>query len=124
MTSLAFPKIFKSNHTEIYTDHDATVSNLMLTLQSTKGMLFGDPDFGTNLKKMTFNQNDSVLADIVVDDIYTAIKLYVPQLVCKQNDITLYSYNNVMYVSIRATNLIDYTTDMYDLALLNIDDEL
>lgn len=124
MTSLAFPKMFKSNHTVIYTDHDATVTNLMLTLQSTKGTLFGDPDFGTNLRKMLFNQNDGALADLIVNDIYTAIQMYVPQLVCKQKDIYLYSQNNTMYVSVQATNLIDYTTDMYNLALLNVDEEL
>nr|DAU00316.1 MAG TPA: lysozyme [Bacteriophage sp.] len=47
-------------------------------LKSTKSSLFGDPYYGTNIKKLLFNQNDSVLVDILIDDIYVAILDFMP----------------------------------------------
>lgn len=123
MTSIAFPQIFSGTHTNIYENHEATVSNLMLILQSARGELFGDPDFGSNIKKLTFNQNDSVLMDLITEDIYTTIKVFIPQLYINRNDIILFSKDNTLYVSIKGTNLIDYQTDMYTLALLDIEDK-
>lgn len=123
MNSIAFPNIFNTTTTNIYKDHQATVSNLILTLQSARGSLFGDPDFGTNLKKLIYDQGDSTLMELVTEDIYVAIKLFVPQLLLERSDITFSIKDNVLFVNIKALNLIDYQTDMYNIALLQVEEE-
>lgn len=71
--SLSFPDMFTTGSTKIKYDSEATKQNLKLLLLSTKQSLLGDPNYGTNIKKLIFEQNDSILRDIVIDDIYTNI---------------------------------------------------
>ena len=119
MQSLAFPNMFGNTTTKVFTDHQATASNLKLTLMSEKTSLFGDPYFGTNIKKMLYEQNNYVLQDLVIDDIYTAILQFMPQLVVQRKDIQLVSQGEDVYITIKALNLIDYTVDTYNINLLN-----
>lgn len=121
MISIAFPNILNDTHTNLVKDHQATVSNLMLVLMSTKNSLFGDPYFGSNIQKLMFEQNDVVLKDIVIDDIYSAIKEFVPQLQLSRNDISIVQTRTSIDVSIRATNLIDYQTDLFTINLIGSD---
>lgn len=121
MISIAFPNILNDTHTNLVKDHQATVSNLMLVLMSTKNSLFGDPYFGSNIQKLMFEQNDVVLKDIVIDDIYSAIKEFVPQLKLSRNDISIVQTRTSIDVSIRATNLIDYQTDLFTINLIGSD---
>lgn len=117
MYSLAFPKMFNSTTTRLFSDHGATSSNLKLLLKSEKYSLFGDPYFGTSLKKLTFEQNNIVLQDLVIDDIYIAIVTFMPQILIKRKDITVTSDRADIYVNIKALNLLDYTTDLYNINL-------
>lgn len=123
MQSLAFPNMFGNTTTKVFTDHQATASNLKLTLMSEKTSLFGDPYFGTNIKKMLYEQNNYVLQDLVIDDIYTAILQFMPQLVVQRKDIQLVSQGEDVYITIKALNLIDYTVDTYNINLLNYEVE-
>ena len=79
--SFAFPNMFNKASTRIINDHEATASNLKLLLLSDRTSLFGDPYYGTLLKKYLFDQNDVVLRDIIIDSIYTAILQFMPQIV-------------------------------------------
>lgn len=117
MYSLNWPDMFSTTYTKVIQDHEATMSNLKLILLSDKYSLLGDPYFGTNLKKLMFNQNNQVLRDIVIDDIYTAILTFMSQLVVNRKDITVTSNGANIYVAIRALNLLDYTTDLYNINL-------
>lgn len=98
-------------------DKEATSSNLNLMLLSDKYSLFGDPYFGTSIKKLTYDQNNQVLRDLVIDDIYTAILTFMPQLLINRKDIILTSDGNKIYASIKALNMLDYTTDLYNITL-------
>lgn len=117
MYSIKFPDMLSNTITNIISDHEATASNLKLLLLSDKYSLLGDPYFGTNIKKLIFEQNNTVLRDLVIDDIYTAIITFMPQLMINRKDITVTSDRAHVYVNIKATNLIDYTTDMYNINL-------
>lgn len=123
MQSLAFPNMFGNTTTKVFTDHQATASNLKLTLMSEKTSLFGDPYFGTNIRKMLYEQNNYVLQDLVIDDIYTAILQFMPQLMVQRKDIQLVSQGEDVYITIKALNLIDYTVDTYNINLLNYEVE-
>ena len=52
-------------------DHEATFTNLKLALLSSKNSLFGDPDFGSLLRRKFFEQDSPLLKDLIIDDIYT-----------------------------------------------------
>lgn len=117
MYSIGFPKMFNSTNTIVYKDHDATASNLKLLLLSEKYSLFGDPYFGTSIKKLTFEQNNRVLRDLIIDDIYTAIITFMPQIKVDRRDITVTSDNASVYVNIKVINLLDYTTNLYNINL-------
>lgn len=118
MNSISFPNIFNSTRTNIIYDHDATLSNLKLMLQSQKTALFGDPYFGTNLQKVIYENNNAILKDLIIDEIYTSIKIFMPQLKVDRSDITVTAPNKVSLVAtIKAKNLLNYKTDMYEINL-------
>ena len=120
MKSLSFPEIFNNSSTKTISDHEATMSNLKLLLLSEKSELFGDPYFGTNLKKLLFEPNNVILQDLVIDDIYTAILTFIPQLTLKRSDITVTHDGVNLLATIKCTNLIDYELDTYT---INLTDE-
>ena len=122
MNSIEFPYFLSGSFTKTVSDRDATYNNLRLLLKSDKHGLFGDPDFGTNLKRLLFNQNNVVLRDAVVDDIYTAIIQFMPQILVERKNITITSDGEVLYANIKAQNMVDYTTDIYNLSLMNYED--
>lgn len=118
MKSINFPKMFNNSSTNIIRDHDATESNLKLLLLSEKYELLGDPYFGVNLRKYLFEQNNSILDTMLVDDIYTAIALFMPQVVVKRGDIKLTRDHNTVYCNITAINQLNFQVDSYDIVLL------
>ena len=115
MYSLSFPEMFSKNgvKTMVLENHEATMSNLRLALLSTKTALFGDPDFGSLLKTKIFEQNTPILQDLVIDDIYTTILAFMPQLVLKRTDISVSTDGRDIFAEIKCTNLIDYELDTY-----------
>lgn len=123
MQSISFPKMFTNTTTRLLSDHEATVSNLRLLLLSEKNSLFGDPYFGTNIRKLIFEPNNVVLQDIVIDEIYTAILQFMPQVLVKRTDITIVQQGSDLFVTIRALNLLDYTTDLYNINLISYEVE-
>ena len=122
MNSLGFPEMFSNTYSKINKDYEATYTNLYLLLKSAKTSLFGDPYFGTNLQKLMFEQNNDVLKDIVIDDIYTAILTFMPQLTLKRNDIEIIANRETVYINIRATNLLDFQTNLYSINLTNFEE--
>lgn len=117
MHSIAFPNMLGNSSTNLVQDKAATLSNTKLLLMSMKTSLFGDPDFGTNLLKLMFEQNNIVLRDLVVDDIYTAIAVYIPQIVVNRSDIVVVSDGVDIFVSFKGTNQLDFTVDTYTINL-------
>lgn len=77
----------------------------------------------TNIKKLIHDQNNIVIRDLVIDDIYTAITTFMPQIIVKRGDIKVTSDRSNVYVNIKCLNLIDYTTDLYNINLTS-DEEL
>lgn len=119
MKSIQFPEMFTRTVTNTVSDYDATLQNLKMLLWSEKGELFGDPYFGTGIKRYLYDQNDAVLVDILIDDIYTAIVLFMPQIRVERKDIKLFrSSKGKVTAKINALNKADFSTDMYEIVLL------
>lgn len=117
MYSFNFPEMVSNTNANIIKDHKATASNLKLLLLSDKYSLFGDPYFGTSLKKLIFEPNNAVLRDLIIDDIYIAILTFMPQVRVERKNITVTSSLGEVYVNIKALNLLDYTVDLYNINL-------
>lgn len=122
IASFSFPNLFNSGGTKLVYDNKATNQNLKTLLLSTKQSLLGDPNYGTNLKKLIFNQNNSILRDIVIDDIYTNIQVFLPQIDVKREDIELISERNTLYVNIKAKSMLDYNFENISLALYSLEE--
>ena len=123
MNSLSFPNMFTTTSTLVVKDKDASMQDLKLLLASEKGELFGDPFFGVRIKKYTFNQNNYILRDILVDELFTQIKIFAPQLTINRDDISIIQKGNKLIATIKGINKLDFTTDMYQLELFQEDEE-
>ena len=122
ITSFSFPNMFSAGSTKIKYDRDATEQNLLLLLMSTKQSLFGDPNYGTNIKKLMFEQNNHILRDIIIDDIQSNIAIFLPQIQVQRKDIELVSQGSTLYVNLRVRNMIDYSFEYFSLALYTLEE--
>ena len=89
MYSFSFPSMLSSARSNLIEDHNAIKSNLILLLSSDKTSLFGDPFFGTDLKRFIFEQNNKVIKDLIIDEIYEDIITFMPQVYLNRNDIVI-----------------------------------
>lgn len=117
--SIAFPNMFTNSKTNLIDGKDATASNLKLLLKSRRGSLIGDPNFGTDLMMVFFNQNSPILADLIVDEIYTTIVTMVPQISVDRKDITIESDGVDVVANLKLVNKEDFTTNLYQINLTN-----
>ena len=109
------------NHNRVQTieDHDATLQNIKLVLGSEKGEFKFDPYFGIRLKRYMFEQNNFVLQDLLLDEIYEQLVTFIPQIIVRRNDITFEKERAKLYLNIKCTNRIDFTLNTYNLVLYN-----
>ena len=124
MRSIRFPKMFNTNNTNVWKSNEykeATAQNILLLLGSERGELFGDPYYGLLLKHLLYEQNNYVLRDQLIDMIYTQIAIFIPQIVINRKDIEIIQdkQKGKVYCTFKAINQIDYTTNTYNLVLLN-----
>lgn len=89
MYSFNFPNMINSATTELVSDNDAIIVNIKLLLNAVKKSLFGDPYFGSNLKKYIFAQSNIAMRDMIVDEIYTSIIQYIPEVKISRKDIKI-----------------------------------
>ena len=120
--SLAFPNMFSSESVNIYKDKQATMTNLKLLLASEVTSLFGDPGYGSRLMQTIYSQNDLILRDLVIDEIYTCIKTYMPQIIVDRKNIVITSDDTGLYAEIKVVNALDYTLDLYKIQLTDTDE--
>ena len=118
MNSIRFPKMFTTSSTLVVKDHEATAQDMVLLFYSEKGDLFGDPFFGIRLKKFTFNQNNQVLEQMLIDEIYSQILVFMPQLTVTRSNIKIKRELGRINITVKAINNIDFTTEMYNAVLL------
>ena len=122
MNAVKFPNMLNSNKTALVYDKEATRQNLETLILSTKLTLLGDPYFGTNLSRMFFEHNNVILQDIIIDDIFSAINTFMPQIRVLRDNINITSDGNKMIITIVAQNMLDYSFDEYTINLLNVEE--
>lgn len=117
MYSIKFPDMLNSAGTNLIEDHEATMSNLRLMLASWKTSLFGDPYFGTDIKRYIYEQNNVVLQDLIIDGIQLAIHDFMPQVYVTRDDIKVKQKDDEVYVEIKCINTLDNQPDIYTIKL-------
>ena len=118
MKSIGYPKIFNNKtSSNIIVDKEATLSNLKLLLASEKGEFAGDPYYGVRVKRYYFEPNNNVLKDIIIDDLYSQIKLFIPQVMINRKDIDVTQVKNELVATIKVTYVVDYSTETYTLVI-------
>ena len=124
MRSFKFPKMFKSNSSNIWLEDEynkATRQNVLLLLQSERGEFECDPYFGILLKHYMINQNSYILKDMLIDTIYTQIAIFLPQVKVSRNDIDIITdqLKGRIHCSFSGTSQIDYTHNTFNLLLFD-----
>ena len=121
MNCVSFPDMFNGSATKIEYDAEATKKCLYLLLNSESGEMFGDPDFGAKLRRYFYDQNNYILKDIIIDELYTKISIFCPQITLDRNNITLVQKNKNIVGNIRYRNNIDFIPDTYEIVLFRGD---
>lgn len=122
MNAVSFPEMLRNNTTTVINDYDATLQNLTLLILSSKKTLWGDPYWGVNLAKLLFSNNNAILRDLVIDDVFTAVTRFMPQLKVERKNITVTSDRYSVYITIKAQNLLDYSFDQYTINMTNVEE--
>lgn len=123
MKSLKFPNMISHNYIQTTeNDYDSTLQNLILLLGSEKGEFVFDPFFGIRLKRYMFEQNNKVLRDILIDEIYEQITIFMPQLIIKRKDITIEPDTTKLYINIKARNQKDFELKTYNLVIFETEE--
>ena len=117
MFAFSFPNMISNNQAQLKQDKQAIMSNLQLILSAEKKTLFGDPYYGTNLRQAIFAQQSSPIIDILIDEIYTAIVTYIPQIAVVRKEIKLSGDKTDLYATVPVTYRLDNTTDLYVIKL-------
>ena len=58
-----------------------------------------------------------MLKDMLIDEIYSKLATFAPQLTVTRKDIDIVQKGIKLYIKIRAINKVDFTTNMYELVL-------
>ncbi len=119
MYSFNFPNMLGNTTSKLLEDKKAVKSNLLLLLSAERETLFGDPYFGSELKQVLFEQSTSLVVDLLIDEIYTAIITFIPQVFIERKNIEVYTDDRDLYASISYTYKLDNTSDLYVINLTN-----
>lgn len=123
MYSFGFPTMLRSTGALLLKDKEAIKSNMLLLLSSERRTLFGDPYFGSELKKYIFEQSGSIIPDLLMDELYTCIKTFMPQVLINRKDIHVFVENKVLYAQLKYHYVIDNTSDLFTIQLTESTDE-
>lgn len=117
MYSFDFPRMLNSTKANLVQDKQAVRSNMILLLSSERDTLFGDPYYGSELKQYIFEQSGAIVSDLLIDELYTTIVTFMPQVYITRKDINVYVAKNVLYADINYYYVIDNTSDLFTIKL-------
>ena len=87
--------MFSGGSTIVKKDNEATLICLHLLLCSEANTYEYDPDFGIKIRRYYFEQNNYILKNILIDEIYTKISTFCPQLYLERGNIKI-THENYM----------------------------
>ena len=122
MNCISFPDIFTVSGTTIVEESaEATKLCLYLLLNSENGEMFGDPGFGVKLRRYFYDQNNYILRDIIIDELYVKISTFCPQINVDRKNITLQQKDKRIIGHIKYRYNMNFVPDTYDIVLFEGD---
>ena len=109
--------MLSESNANLIKDREAVDQNLINFLNCTKRELFGDPYFGCNMKKLLFEQQNTMIKDLFIDELYTAIITFIPQITLSRNDILIYVEDDNIFTDINYIYLEDNTANLLQINL-------
>lgn len=119
MFSFSFPNMFGNTTSRLVEDKEAIKSNIIALLSTEQNTLFGDPYFGCRLKQYIFEQSNSIIVDLLIDELYTRIKNFIPQVYIDRKMITVWTDDTNLFAKIEYQYMIDGTSDLFTIQLTN-----
>ena len=124
MYSFGFPKMLNSISSVMFEDKKAVQSNIKLILQSERKTLFGDPYYGCRLKRAIFEQPNSFLIDLMIDEIYSTIVTFIPQVFLQRKDVSIVQQGQDLYARVTYVYRPDNTSNLYEINLTQMSESL
>ena len=75
-----------------------------------------------DLKKFIYEQNNKVIKDLIIDEIYESILEFMPQIYLTRDDIIITSDGVDIFATIRCTYYLDQKSDLYTINLTNVEE--
>ena len=123
MYSIGFPDIFNGSTVNLDKDYYAIKTNLKALLMSNRGGLFGDPNYGLNMKQILWDQAcKPVVVELLNDEIFHAIYSYMPQITVTRDDIDVTVDGNLVNASISVKADSGVISNLFNIKIL-LDDE-
>ena len=123
MYSIGFPDIFNGSTVNLDKDYYAIKTNLKALLMSSRGGLFGDPNYGLNMKQILWDQAcKPVVVELLKDEIFNAIYSYMPQITVTRDDIDVTVDGNLVNASISVKADSGVISNLFNIKIL-LDDE-
>ena len=123
MYSIGFPDIFNGSTVNLDKDYYAIKTNLKALLMSSRGGLFGDPNYGLNMKEILWDQAcKPVVVELLKDEIFNAIYSYMPQITVTRDDIDVTVDGNLVNASISVKADSGVISNLFNIKIL-LDDE-
>lgn len=104
-TSITHPKMFSLINGNTETDSlDISINrSIALILLTAKGEVFGNPDFGSDIRKFLFQNYTDSMRDLLIDEIVESISNWEDRIVINRSDISIEQDDLVLKIHISYT---------------------
>jgi hypothetical protein len=89
--SITHPKIFSITNGNTGLDTLSTSINrsISLILLTAKGEVFGNPEFGSDIRKYLFEYITDTTKELIIDEIMNSVSMWEPRIILERNNITI-----------------------------------
>lgn len=100
--NIKMPQMFSlvRGSTQLSSELEAINQSIKLVLTTSKGELFGDPDFGTDLYTFIYDYEGEALNQLIKDEIVTCLNEQCPRIYVTSEDITIQEEDKTLHITI------------------------
>jgi hypothetical protein len=103
--SITHPKMFSLTNGNTGLDSlDVSINrSISLILLTAKGEVFGNPEFGSDIRKFLFQNYNDNLKELIIDEIIESVSKWEDRIILSRNDITIEQNDLVLKIHISYT---------------------
>ncbi len=99
-TSIKFPYLFNGD-TQLDVNFDSINRSISLILLTGKGELFGNPNYGSDIKRYQFMEITPEIKNLLADEIVNSIRQFENRVEITNNDIIIKQINDKLSINIK-----------------------